>query len=92
MFFVEAVLSVSVRVSEYFWLLRSAHRNRNSAWALKKFPHWPMLFHRTFSRCSHVAIQGQIADTSGTILQVSVSLIKELAKGSSTGSVVNTTV
>jgi len=37
------------------------------------------------------AIQGQVADTNGAILQVSASLIKELAKGSGTGSVVNTT-
>ncbi|EJM94975.1 hypothetical protein PMI34_00968 [Pseudomonas sp. GM74] len=37
------------------------------------------------------AIQGQVADTSGAILQVSASLVKELAKGSGTGSVVNTT-
>ena len=37
------------------------------------------------------AIQGQVTDTSGAILQVNASLIKELAKGSGTGSVVNTT-
>jgi len=37
------------------------------------------------------AIQGQIADTNGAILQTSASLIKEVTKGSSTGSVVNTT-
>ncbi|MBV7571776.1 hypothetical protein KW846_03600 [Pseudomonas sp. PDM32] len=37
------------------------------------------------------AIQGQVAETNGAILQVSASLIKELAKGSGTGSVVNTT-
>ncbi|PTR23826.1 hypothetical protein [Pseudomonas sp. GV085] len=37
------------------------------------------------------AIQGQVADTNGAILQVSASLIKELAKGSGTGSLVNTT-
>jgi len=37
------------------------------------------------------AIQGQVADTNGAILQVSASLIKELTKGSGTGSVVNTT-
>ncbi|WP_223535200.1 hypothetical protein [Pseudomonas sp. GL-B-16] len=37
------------------------------------------------------AIEGQVADTNGAILQVSASLIKELAKGSGTGSVVNTT-
>lgn len=37
------------------------------------------------------AIEGQVADTNGAILQVSASLIKELTKGSGTGSVVNTT-
>ena len=37
------------------------------------------------------AIQGQVADTNGAILQVSASLIKEMTKGSGTGSVVNTT-
>jgi len=37
------------------------------------------------------AIQGQVADTNGAILQVSASLVKELAKGAGTGSVVNTT-
>ncbi|CAI8764072.1 FlxA-like protein [Pseudomonas sp. IT-196MI5] len=37
------------------------------------------------------AIQGQVADTNGAILQVSASLIKELARGSGTGSLVNTT-
>jgi hypothetical protein len=37
------------------------------------------------------AIQGQVAETTGAILQVSASLIKELTKGSGTGSVVNTT-
>ena len=37
------------------------------------------------------AIQGQVAETNGAILQVSASLIKELTKGSGTGSVVNTT-
>ncbi|MBV6821603.1 hypothetical protein [Pseudomonas sp. PD9R] len=37
------------------------------------------------------AMQGQVAETNGAILEVSASLIKELAKGSSTGSVVNTT-
>jgi hypothetical protein len=36
------------------------------------------------------AIQGQIAETNGAILQVSASLIKELTMGSGTGSVVNT--
>ncbi|VVQ37958.1 hypothetical protein PS943_05525 [Pseudomonas fluorescens] len=38
-----------------------------------------------------MAIQGQIADTNGALLQVSAALVKELAKGSSTGTVVNTT-
>lgn len=37
------------------------------------------------------AIQGQIAETNGAMLEVSASLIKELTKGSGTGSVVNTT-
>jgi Tfp pilus assembly protein FimV len=37
------------------------------------------------------AIQGQIAETNGAILQVSASLIKEVTKGASTGSMVNTT-
>ena len=37
-------------------------------------------------------IQGQIAETNSALLEVSASLIKEMAKGSSTGSVVNTTV
>jgi alanyl-tRNA synthetase len=37
------------------------------------------------------AIQGQIADTNGAILETSASLIKELTKGASTGSLVNTT-
>lgn len=37
------------------------------------------------------AIQGQVAQTSGAILQVSASLAKELSKGSGSGSVVNTT-
>ncbi|MCP2022287.1 hypothetical protein [Pseudomonas laurylsulfatiphila] len=37
------------------------------------------------------AIQAQVAETTGAILQVSASLIKELTKGSGTGSVVNTT-
>lgn len=38
-----------------------------------------------------MAIQGQIADTNGALLEVSAALVKEMAKGSSTGSVVNTT-
>ncbi|POF42304.1 hypothetical protein B0D71_12810 [Pseudomonas laurylsulfativorans] len=37
------------------------------------------------------AIQMQIAETNGAILQVSASLIKELNRASGTGSVVNTT-
>ena len=37
------------------------------------------------------AIQGQVAQTNGAILQVSASLIKEMSKGSGTGSVINTT-
>ncbi|MGE8152498.1 hypothetical protein ACQKP5_14755 [Pseudomonas vancouverensis] len=37
------------------------------------------------------AIQGQIADTNGAILETSASLIKEMANGASTGSMVNTT-
>ncbi|WP_288100595.1 hypothetical protein [Pseudomonas sp.] len=36
-------------------------------------------------------IQGQIAETNSALLEVNASLIKEMAKGSSTGSVVNTT-
>ncbi|WP_415770072.1 hypothetical protein [Pseudomonas sp. LB3P38] len=38
-----------------------------------------------------MAVQGQIADTSSALLEVSAALVKELAKGSSTGAVVNTT-
>jgi hypothetical protein len=37
------------------------------------------------------AIQGQIAETNSAILQTSASLMKEVTKGSSTGSIVNTT-
>jgi hypothetical protein len=37
------------------------------------------------------AIQAQVVETSGAILQVSASLMKELMKDSSTGSIVNTT-
>ena len=37
------------------------------------------------------AIQAQVAATNGAILQVSASLVKELTKGSGTGSMVNTT-
>ncbi|MGH8328962.1 MAG: hypothetical protein ACRER3_14390 [Pseudomonas fluorescens] len=38
-----------------------------------------------------MAIQGQMADTTAAILETANSLYKEMAKGSSTGSVVNTT-
>ncbi|MBV7512998.1 hypothetical protein [Pseudomonas sp. PDM25] len=38
-----------------------------------------------------MAFQGQIAETNGALLEVSAALVKELAKGSSTGAVVNTT-
>ncbi|MFJ7795943.1 hypothetical protein [Pseudomonas sp. NPDC096950] len=38
-----------------------------------------------------MAIQGQIAQTNGALLEVSAALLKELSKGASTGSVVNTT-
>ncbi|MBV4551198.1 hypothetical protein HU742_008650 [Pseudomonas sp. SWRI102] len=38
-----------------------------------------------------MAIQGQIADTTGALQQVTGSLIKELAKESSSGALVNTT-
>ena len=38
-----------------------------------------------------MAIQGQVADTTAAILETANSLYKEMAKGSSTGSVVNTT-
>ncbi|MEB0047564.1 MULTISPECIES: hypothetical protein [unclassified Pseudomonas] len=38
-----------------------------------------------------MAIQGQIADTNGALLQVAGALFKEMAKGSNTGSMVNTT-
>lgn len=37
------------------------------------------------------AIQGQIAQTNSAILEVSASLIKEVSKGTGTGSVVSTT-
>lgn len=39
-----------------------------------------------------MAIQGQIADTSGALLEVTGHLITELAKGSGSGALVNTTV
>ncbi|EXF94617.1 hypothetical protein HK44_001320 [Pseudomonas fluorescens HK44] len=38
-----------------------------------------------------MAIQGQIADTNGALMEVAGSLVKELAKGSSSGSMLNTT-
>ncbi|MBN3864781.1 hypothetical protein HCU66_21360 [Pseudomonas frederiksbergensis] len=38
-----------------------------------------------------MTIQGQIADTSAALAQVTGNLVKELAKGSSSGSLVNTT-
>ncbi|AMZ69701.1 MULTISPECIES: hypothetical protein [Pseudomonas] len=38
-----------------------------------------------------MAVQGQIADTSGALLEVTGHLVTELAKGSGSGSVVNTT-
>jgi len=38
-----------------------------------------------------MAVQGQIADTSGALLEVTGRLVTELAKGSSSGTVVNTT-
>ena len=38
-----------------------------------------------------MSIQGQIADTSGALAQVTGNLVKELAKGSSSGSLVSTT-
>jgi hypothetical protein len=38
-----------------------------------------------------MGVQGQIADTSGALLEVTGHLVTELAKGSSSGAVVNTT-
>ncbi|MBL0795434.1 MULTISPECIES: hypothetical protein [unclassified Pseudomonas] len=38
-----------------------------------------------------MSIQGQIAQTSGALLEVSAALVKEMSKGSSAGNVVNTT-
>ncbi|SCZ10745.1 hypothetical protein [Pseudomonas sp. NFACC37-1] len=38
-----------------------------------------------------MAVQGQIADTSGALLEVTGHLVTELSKGSGSGSVVNTT-
>ncbi|MGJ7515225.1 hypothetical protein ACSFE6_12935 [Pseudomonas baetica] len=38
-----------------------------------------------------MTIQGQIADTSAALLQVTAALVKELTKDTGTGSVINTT-
>ncbi|MNG38578.1 hypothetical protein D3C84_1263390 [compost metagenome] len=38
-----------------------------------------------------MAIQGQVADTSGALLEVTGRLVTELAKGANSGTVVNTT-
>jgi hypothetical protein len=38
-----------------------------------------------------MGIQGQIAETNGAMLEVSAALLKEMSKGSGSGSVVNTT-
>ncbi|MCU1753053.1 hypothetical protein [Pseudomonas sp. 6D_7.1_Bac1] len=38
-----------------------------------------------------MAIQAQIASTNGALMEVAGNLVKEMAKGSSSGSVVNTT-
>ncbi|MEJ5058092.1 MULTISPECIES: hypothetical protein [unclassified Pseudomonas] len=38
-----------------------------------------------------MAIQGQIAETNGALMEVAASLLKEMAKGSGSGSMVNTT-
>jgi len=38
-----------------------------------------------------MAVQGQIADTNGALLEVSGRLVTELNKGSSSGSVISTT-
>jgi hypothetical protein len=38
-----------------------------------------------------MSIQGQIANTSGALSEVTGNLVKELAKGSSAGSVISTT-
>ncbi|TFH81756.1 hypothetical protein [Pseudomonas kribbensis] len=38
-----------------------------------------------------MAVQGEIAETSGALLEVSAALVKEMSKGSSAGNVVNTT-
>lgn len=38
-----------------------------------------------------MSIQGQIADTNGALMEVSGNLVRELAKGSSSGGVISTT-
>lgn len=38
-----------------------------------------------------MAMQGQVAQTSGALLEVAAALVKEMTKGSGSGSVVNTT-
>ncbi|RON08530.1 hypothetical protein BK659_14180 [Pseudomonas brassicacearum] len=38
-----------------------------------------------------MAIQGQIANTNGALMEVTANLVKELAKGANSGSMVNTT-
>ncbi|MBK5413227.1 hypothetical protein [Pseudomonas sp. TH31] len=38
-----------------------------------------------------MAVQGQIAETNGALLEVSNALVKEMTKGAGSGSVVNTT-
>jgi len=38
-----------------------------------------------------MAVQGEIAETSGALLEVSAALVKEMSKGSSGGNLVNTT-
>jgi hypothetical protein len=38
-----------------------------------------------------MGVQGQIAETNGALMEVSAALVKEMSKGSGSGSVVNTT-
>jgi hypothetical protein len=38
-----------------------------------------------------MAIQGQIAETNGALMEVAASLLREMAKGSGSGAMVNTT-
>ncbi|MHC8321266.1 hypothetical protein ACYZT4_11285 [Pseudomonas sp. GB2N2] len=38
-----------------------------------------------------IAIQGQVADTNGALLEVTGNLVKELAKGSGSGGLISTT-